>query len=325
MTKQSAILRVRDAADVVGIVPYLLGFQPRDSVVAVVIVDGQVIVCARFDVSLCLSPPGLTARLGPVLAQFPTSEIIVAGYGADRERITRAAEAMTERLGEHWVDTVIVVGDRYWTYDELADAGCPGTVYDLTSGPLATRAICAGLSVLADRSEVSRLLEAPEGEALVEARRIRTGLAERWSSEGVADRVTSAESLFGKPEPTTEQLIELGLLIGDHRVRDELWLALTRATAQTGVGRWSAVVRALPPEDSLPALCLAGIAAWLSGNGALLVDCLDRGLQICPSYSMLSILDDINSSVAPPATWDRIRAQLLAERFEPGERDEATG
>ena len=44
-------LSVRTVDDLVGLVPYLIGFHPRDSLVVIMLCDGQVEVTARVDLA----------------------------------------------------------------------------------------------------------------------------------------------------------------------------------------------------------------------------------------------------------------------------------
>ena len=51
MTKNSTrpVARIRDLHDLLGVIPHLLGFHPDESLVALVVVDGQVQLTARAD------------------------------------------------------------------------------------------------------------------------------------------------------------------------------------------------------------------------------------------------------------------------------------
>lgn len=60
MTKKCApaVARIRDLHDLLGVIPHLLGFHPDESLVVLVVVDGQVQLTARADLG-DLKPAGV--------------------------------------------------------------------------------------------------------------------------------------------------------------------------------------------------------------------------------------------------------------------------
>ena len=67
--------------------------------------------------------------------------------------------------------------------------------------------------------------------------------------------------------------------------------------------------RAVPPFESAP-VCLLGFAAWIGGDGALQVMCIERALEINPDYSLGRLLEDINLRAAPPSMWDQMAEEM---------------
>jgi hypothetical protein len=105
----------------------------------------------------------------------------------------------------------------------------------------------------------------------------------------------------------------LAVLVADIAVRDVAWALMTRTEAEHHCDLWGQVVaRAVAPWEAAP-LCLLGMAAWISGNGALQNCCADRVHHVDPTYSMASLLDDISQRALPPTCWDLLAPELRAE------------
>ena len=103
MGETNAPVRIKNDADIVAVIPYLLGFQPADSVVGMVFADRKLITTVRFPIEMGDSPAALAARLGVICRQFPEAGWILAGYSPDRRRAAQLIEHMTAGIGEQYV------------------------------------------------------------------------------------------------------------------------------------------------------------------------------------------------------------------------------
>ena len=88
-------LRVRRPADLLAVVPYLLGFQPDESLVAVLVRGGRVLLTVRMD--LAPAPPGWSATSRSWSTSTPLALVLVA-YSAEPER-GRAVSGRAGRWG----------------------------------------------------------------------------------------------------------------------------------------------------------------------------------------------------------------------------------
>ena len=70
------------------------------------------------------------------------------------------------------------------------------------------------------------------------------------------------------------------------------------------------VGRALTPYRAGP-LGLLGMAAWLTGNGALMTICLEQLEVVEPLGPLATLLDWLNLKVLPPDLWPSHRPVLL--------------
>lgn len=309
-----ARVRIRNGADALGVIPFLLGFHPAESMVLLVIEDGHVQMSSRFDLSLCQDPVQLLERLGTISARFPAAEWLLVAYTCDPHLGDEALTLLELALGPQAViDSIRADGQRYFSRGCDNPSCCPpeGIPYDLTSSVAAAEAVFAGLPVLRDRAQLAELVAGPDPQFLPTARERAARIRGRWYRRSVRLRVRRVDELLSAgrqaPDLDFDQACELGMLVENVKVRDHAWLTMSRDNALQQVKMWQRVVSTMPPEDAVPALCLLGMAGWLSGNGALQVVCLERGFDLKPSYTMLRILEDINLRAVGPDIWEGIR------------------
>jgi hypothetical protein len=115
------------------------------------------------------------------------------------------------------------------------------------------------------------------------------------------------------PGPLSDaECARFALLVTDLEVRDTAWSMMSRQRALDHTELWQQVVsRTVSPLERGP-LGLLGMAGWLSGNGTLMVCCIERLSRIDPGYTMGSLLDDINQRALSPEVWDSMAESLRA-------------
>ncbi len=55
------------------------------------------------------------------------------------------------------------------------------------------------------------------------------------------------------------------------------------------------------------------MAAWISGNGALLNCCIARLEELDPDYGLLDICRDISWRAVHPSLWDAMSAEMRTD------------
>ena len=73
------------------------------------------------------------------------------------------------------------------------------------------------------------------------------------------------------------------------------------------------VVALSPPEVASAPLGLLGVAAWISGDGALLNCCAERLERSDPGYTLGHLLAEISERALPPSLWDELVDDLRSE------------
>lgn len=311
----SSTLRVSGPADLISLVPYLLGFHPEESLVWVSLGRRGVEVTARVDLDAALAGVAGRGFAERLLRQFGDGEVLLVAYSADVALATAVLENLPAGLPRR-LDCIVVWGDR-WRSILCDDPDCcppEGNPYDPTRSAAVAEAVVAGLSALPGRGALRDLIAGPPPDEIPDlirdAQDARRGLR-RWSLKrrmGECERLVLAG--IGGGELSRADCLRLLALCQDIVVRDVAWLTMSRPRAQQHVDLWQRVVRHAPEAWAVPALCLLAMAAWISGNGALQLVCLERGEQIDPSYSMLAIIEDIAERAVPPWYWDLLRDDM---------------
>jgi hypothetical protein len=313
-------LTAEQPGDLLALMPYLLGYHPEESVVMAVVTGRQLGVCVRVDIGE--DPSAIADRFADIADRNAADGVLLVAYSSDPTRADRHLEAGIDRLDRFGViDALYVDGRRWWSRICNGDC-CPaeGTPYEIDSNRLAAEAVFAGMSTVADRSEIEKLVRGPDQastdrlDPMVESTLdevLALPVAERrrrlraWLTDYLRRR-RRGETLV----PAEEDLLRLACLVVDLLVRDEAWTMITRSTAEIHAELWQRVVAiAVPPLEPGP-LCLLGMAAWAAGQGTLQVCCLERVRAVDATYTMADLLEDINARAIPPAVWDDVRVGL---------------
>ena len=282
---------------------YMFGFPPRESVVVLGLAGQRVKAAARVDVAAVADPAdaALLGRLGAVAV--PGRSVVVMGWSDDAVLAQQAAQRVATALGG--VDQVIVVSGGRCRAGDGPWEDCPDSL---------PAAECAGLTVLPDRAALAAQVAGPDAGDPQAAERWLTASAGVWRM-GLPARRERALRLVdgGLSDPaalSADELVELAALVSEGAVRDELWCRLTRRVADAHVGLWMRVVGLVPDAGAPAVLGLLGMAAWVAGNGALQVCCLERGMALAPSHSLLRLVECVNVLGLEPAAWARLRRSL---------------
>ncbi|WP_214369222.1 DUF4192 domain-containing protein [Pseudonocardia sp. H11422] len=315
--------RVRDPGELVAVVPVLLGFHPRDSLVVIGTggVSGRRIgLTLRVD----LPPPEDTALVcraaaDSILAGDPTgAAVIVLGGGPSLPR-SDVAEAMSAALAAIGVE----VHSTIWARDTAEGApwacydacGCTGSLPDPAATPVAAAAVSAGQVIYPDRSELTRQV-APAGPQRLRRRDALLDRAVDVALEGAdpgappdpgqpAVHVAALESAFdaaasGRLVVDDDMVVGLTAALRMPAVRDVALAACNGSRAAAAEQLWAALTRETPdPEAAEPATLLA-VAALLRGDGALANVALDRAQQAWPGHRFSMVLGEaVTRGLAP--------------------------
>jgi hypothetical protein len=332
------VLRLRSPHDVIAAVPYLLGFHPEDSLVAIGAEGPQGTCAMRLDLPPDEYVDETAEHLAGLLAHNGFRQTVLVGYGPP-ERVAPIMAAARFALGGGGVEVLEALRvecGRFWSCGCAVPGCCPpeGTPCDIGASPIAAQATVAGRVALTGRDELARSV-APLGGMARKSMRQATDRAEdrflRWVNE-CGDAVLLRERMVDVGLPYVRELVArddrltddevawLGVLLTHLRVRDEAWV-------RTDVDRldlWRGVLRRIEEPYAPGPACLTAYAAYLSGDGALANIALDRAVAADPEYSMAGLLRDMMLAGVPPAKARlRMTPDALADAWEARHEPEA--
>src|SRR4051812_34821336 len=153
-------LRLRQPADVLGAIPFLLGYHPEDSLVALGLSGRRYAFAARTDLPALGAPAthlhDQVEYLTGVMLRQSADGVLLVGYGSDARvrTLTDQLAPAYERLGFQVREVLRAADGRYWSYLCSNPTCCPpeGSPYDPRSSGVAAECTVAGRTALPDRA-----------------------------------------------------------------------------------------------------------------------------------------------------------------------------
>jgi hypothetical protein len=331
-------VRLSDPGEVAAALPHLIGFAPRESLVAVSLrgpAGRRFGLTARIDL-----PPAahsrsvLTGLARSMLTDRPVAVLLLVVSEQDdehggpgpaelphRQLLREAVLAFTE--AQVAVREVLLVrGGRWWSYDCSAACCLPaaGTPLPAGTSPLAAASVVSGQVVEADRAALVRRL-APVGflaAAGMAAACDEVGdqLARRTAELGwdaVAEESWAAVlAAVAGAEPgvgaglSDREVARLAWGLRDVDLRDR---ALTLALGRSAVAAesvWTELTRRAPGSLAAAPATLLAVTAWIGGRGSLANVALERALASEPTYTFAVLLRAALDACLTPAEVRRL-------------------
>ncbi|MEQ0564587.1 DUF4192 domain-containing protein [Amycolatopsis sp. NEAU-NG30] len=307
---------LRDPAQLLAALPYLLGFRPGKSVVAL----GHRIPGDRLGLVLRADIPRREDRarqaqaLAPRMAAGTHVGVTLVVVGGRRRSGSPPPHAgLVTKLTDALGDFALPVFHALWTPRITAGApwacytepDCGGELPDPRATVAAAAATADGLVVFDSRESLAALLAPRSPEALTRRAAL---LAQAPSPPSPAEAASAVRAAFdrqlrGEGPPTDEQAVELATALTLPEVRD-VCLAMAvppgTAAAREAERLWLTLVRELPaPERAEPA-ALLGYAAYMRGNGAFAGMALDNALAADPGHLLATLLQQVLNRGTPP-------------------------
>jgi hypothetical protein len=312
---------LRGPADLIEMIPFLLGFHPADSVVVVELRQGKRRVGSVVRADLAgVAGSTFVSSLAARLSASGADGAVVVVYGAATQPAGSASAALVGQIaaqlravGVPLCDALSVGGGRWRSYFCHDPRCCPAAgrpVPGRAASAVAAAAAVAGLVALPDRQALVRSLEPAGGDPASMQRAVRyaeaalvlaaarhggvpawrAGTRERFRR--AIRRARSAGGLDG-PSPgwlTDHDVARLLVGLADLGARDACWRDLDlRCSAEGFAVCWQLVRRSVPPYRAAP-LFLLGWAAWRRGDGALARIAAGQALEAQPDYDAARLL-----------------------------------
>ncbi|MEV6910488.1 DUF4192 domain-containing protein [Amycolatopsis sp. NPDC051071] len=327
---------LKDPADLLAAIPYLLGFHPEDSVV-VFGVRGpdrkQQGIVLRVD----LPPPGLehdqardlAVRLA--LTGHTGAAVAVVGGGAanpagrpPRRRFLRRLETSLAEYGIPVLHSLwaprIDAGVKWGCYREKT---CGGVLPDPRDSVIAAIVTGDGQITRESRSEVERLYAPGPRETLARRADLLTMMAEPpWRGKdvveaGVAEvNAALARAAEGDLTITDAQAVRLAWALSLVEVRGACMLSAAPAEsplARTAETLWLTLARELPEPESAEALSLKAHAAYVRGDLTATGMALARAREADPEHGLAKLLTSALDAMVPPS---KVAGLVVKQRAE---------
>lgn len=322
----STVVRLGAPGEIIAAVPYLLGFRPTESLVAIGLRGRK-------------SRLGLTLRID--LPEHDRALETIA-YAAAQIKASRAdsviAVIITEAdppqpddlpardIAELWRSAVLTCGlevreilchrdNRWWSYLCSEPECCPisGTPVDTDPAtPFAVAAVADGRAVLPTRDDlVATVSPSPDADSVeveklctaagvAHLRRLRSDSAQRVVHTEVAF-VESVIKQYRDRVPTPRKaLARIAVALSDLRIRDVCMQWCQGPDVDAADSLWLALVRWAPvPLAAAPASLLA-VSAYIRGDGAFAGICAERAQADDPEYSFAGLILDSLAAGIPP-------------------------
>ena len=317
-------------------IPYLLGFEPRESAVLVWLSRGRILLTQRIDLPGSIDElPAWREATWSHAAASQSDELIAVVFAAATDLtgegvsdVIREADARSIAVR----DALRVEGDRWWSLLCSDSDCCPddGRKVDLqVKDRVAAEFTLLGRAPLADRSAVAATLESDPirvssvAECLDDLDQPDASGVEAWRDAAIESLVrrltTGSETSVEDPAQTARMLASLA----DIRVRDTLLWDLAQLDSEglaSALDRMIPLLRAAPCGTVAPVATCCAVLAWLLGDGARAMMAVDRALADDPDYSLAALVATSLRAGLAPTAWREVMAALPRDECRHGSR-----
>jgi hypothetical protein len=315
---------VTSPTDLLATVPFLIGYQPSDSIVLMALTDESISMAMRIDFPDSLTKSeaaGLAARI----ASERADAVLMVSYIPDLfDGAEQVLEVLSAALLAHELllrESIIVVAGR-WRSLVCADSSCcpieGSPLPELTESRVAVEEIANGKPLpfpdLATMAE--SIASFPNDLALIEMiSRIESidyaGDALPSQREGAA-AVTDFIHDFATDGICRDRRLVATLLVRlqDLQVRDYALGVMNDAERELHYVAWRWLLRRAPEGYVAAPATLFAVACYERGDGALANLALERARADQPNYTLTNLLSQVFRSGQPPALFRELRAEL---------------
>lgn len=302
-------------------VPYLLGFQPSESLVLIALEGPRKRFGPVLRVDLVAAPDLVEQQADQVLhivTLHQLSPVLLAAFSASADRADPLVTRVLGKLADNHVaveDAFRADGRRWWSYvcDDPRCCSPAGVDYDVSASAAAAEAVLAGLAFEPDREALRAYVGRADdnqrrqvAKAVRRLRREHSPYAQKWAGWHLGDRV--AAQLVESASAAAADIAWLALAVQSQPGRDSAIALLDRANAADHFELWRQVLRSVG-DDLVPDVgCVAAFAAWLDGKGVLASHVVDRVLEVDPRHRLARAIAELLAQAVNPRSWAPQRA-----------------
>lgn len=321
------VLRNPDA--LVAAVPYLLGFHPRESAVAVWLQDRRIVLTQRLDLpSAATDHPAWLAAMWhhPMAGTADELVLLIASaHPADPDLVTLVI-SRAEDAGIEIRDVLRVDEGRWWSLLCTDQECCPpeGRAVDPdTASAVAAEFTLVGRAPLAARESLEDSMGPDQVKQALVSVALAAGPAmpagpdrEPWRDELIASALQVLADGPGGGPRRAERIGDLLRGLDDVRVRDTVLWEVSHwepEALQAALDHLTVVLRSAPEGHVAPVASCAAVVAWLLGDGARAHIAVGRACHDDAGYSLALLLAASLAAGLPPAAWRESMAALTRD------------
>lgn len=296
MSIVDARCRLRSPEDLLGVVPFLLGFHPSDSIVAVFIQpNGEVCAVGRVDADE--QQAEVLAQFRAVLRGQGVSHVALLGYGTHANDsvlndILRGLRRDATILCGLWVSE----GAYRCVWDGCECLATQGVPFD----PQATVS-AATLTAQGHVAATSRAAMVAELAADQAAQSLVLAAIDQQRDHPQTFTVTDALQVAERGERLDDvQAAALVMGLRQSQAREQAWLATDNQPWQRQL--WFDLTRRVPDSHAGPVATLAAWWAWRTGNEVLAFEALRRALDSDPHSGFTRTVGTLITAKIDPAS-----------------------
>lgn len=294
MTHPSSDTTVRSPQDLLGAVPYLLGYHPGDEIVAVYLAADRRILGVAAE-PLRFSAEALSEHLMLQAPAEPCAEVALIGYGPPpiRPVLTTIGRILDLFCPLHTL--LWVTGSRcVCLLDSCSCQASRGMDIDPATSTVATQLTYAGMVALPSRQDLDTLV-APDLVAQAETKTAVAALAPDAVAPGLLDDVLTAAKRGQRL--TAGQLAPLALALTHRDILETAWDAVCGCMWQRDL--WLDVTRRVPDRYVCGPATLAAWCAWRRDEHALATVACKRAVREGPGHRLTRLVTSVVRTHVP--------------------------
>ena len=311
--------------DLLAAVPFMVGYRPKDSIVAIALRDKKVVMAMRVDFPEAETMVSTSTTIATHLLRESATESIVVGYLPSNAFEGDPLATLRDVIAGHGVlvrECIEVRGDRFRS-SICADTDCcppeGNPVPVLADSRVTAEQVAAGNRLpFLDLDEMKRSIAAlPSDKELLKA--IKRVAEIDYESDDVvglqregANAINELALQFSRAGICEDKdLIALVLVrLIDLQVRDYAMGMASEGTSEQLWDMWRWLLRVAPRGYVAPVAVIFATTSYERGDGALAQRALDRAFEDSPKYQMAKLLRRTFAAGWPPSAFTQMRADL---------------
>ncbi len=312
---------ITNPTDLLSAIPFLIGYQPTDSIVLIALEDEAISLALRIDFPTDVDASAakdLVKRFGA------TKEALMISYIPDNcLDANRVLEPLIEQLGEAEInirESIIVVAGR-WRSLVCADPKCcpieGSPMPELTESRVAVEEISKGkLMPFTSLTAMEESLRSEPDPSITNAT-ISTGPID-YSVDPTFEQREGANFLLDflndfRADRICRDKTLVGVVLSrlrDLQVRDFALGIMNNDESDLYFDAWRWLMKVAPSGYIAAPATLFAVACYERGDGALANLALAKARADQPNYSMVELLSKVFRSGQPPRLFQELRAEL---------------